>query len=85
MGKPQAYSDELEELIGDTLTSCDIRFERSQRLDFFLPDHDVYLEVKKYHSDRSSSQLSSQDNVILIQGAKSVKFICHILKLSKHG
>ena len=44
------------------------------RLDFYLPKYNVYIEVKQYHSERSNSQLASQDNVILIQGKDSINF-----------
>ena len=79
----QHYSDELEKAIGDELINQGIVFERiHQRLDFYLPEFDIYLEIKKYHSERSNSQLSSQDNVILIQGKKSVDFFIKLLRNS---
>lgn len=37
-------------------------------LDFYLPDFDVYVEVKQYHSDRIAEQMSRRPNVIAIQG-----------------
>ncbi len=75
----QPYSDELEKQIGIRLNECDIKFERNQRLDFYLPDYGVYLEVKKYHSERSVSQLASQENIVLIQGKEAVTFFCRAL------
>lgn len=78
--KKYYYSDELEEKIGQALQEANILFTKNQRLDFFLPDFDVFIEVKKYHSDRSSSQLASEENVILLQGAKSISFFCKLLK-----
>ena len=44
------------------------------RLDFYIPKYNVYIEVKQYYSERSNSQLSSQDNVILIQGKDAISF-----------
>lgn len=74
------YSDELEKQIGDALIEANIKFERKhQRLDFFLPKYDVYIEVKKYHSERVVKQLATQDNVILVQGIKAVKLFCEKL------
>ena len=78
--KPIVYGDELERYIGETLFEAGIRFERPERLDFFLPDNNVFLEIKRFHSERSSDQLHSQDNIILIQGKESVLFFCNILK-----
>ena len=50
-----------------------------QRLDFYLPGYDVYIEVKQYFSERSNDQLHSQDNIILIQGKKSISFLESLL------
>lgn len=78
--------DNLEKSIAEILTSKGIRFIHesysngvNQRLDFFLPDHYVYIEVKKFHSDRIIEQLKSQENVIVIQGRKSIEFLKKIL------
>jgi hypothetical protein len=65
-----AYEKEIEEL----LIKKGVRYSREQRLDFYLIDFDVYIEVKQYHSDRSLDQLKSQENVILLQGVKAVNF-----------
>lgn len=52
---------------------------KDQRLDFYLPDYDVYIECKQFHSDRVLEQLRSQRNVILLQGHGSVYFLKMIL------
>lgn len=79
------YSDFLEESVGNTLQVADIRFiheseSASQTLDFYLPDHGVYIEVKQYYSDRTSRQLQTKDEVIVLQGKKSVAFFNSIVK-----
>lgn len=71
---------DLELEIEQALIDAGIKFKCEQRLDFFLPDFNVYVEVKKFHSDRSASQLASQDNVILVQGRLAVKLFCSLLK-----
>lgn len=84
------YSDDLEKKIGDKLTACGIEFTHGsakglqQRLDFFLPKYNVYIEVKKYHTERINSQMASQDNVIAIQGVGAVDFFIKLLNL-KNG
>lgn len=50
-----------------------------QRLDFYIPEFDVYIECKQMHSERSISQLGSAENVILIQGDKSILFLEQII------
>lgn len=79
----QPYSDELEKQIGDALEEAGIDFRRNQRLNFYLPDFNVYIEVKKYHSERSSSQLASEENIILVQGKKAVNLFCTLLNGNK--
>lgn len=78
MAKKIHYSDYLEETIGDLLTKYNIRFiheSQGAALDFYLPDHDIHIEVKQFHADRVLKQLAAQDNVILIQGRKSIEFL----------
>lgn len=40
----------------------------SGRLDFYLPDHGVFIECKQFYSERIARQMSSVHNVIVIQG-----------------
>lgn len=75
------YSDFLEKQVGETLNAAGIKFDRThQRIDFYLPDQEVYIEVKQYHSDRSAEQLKTQDNIILLQGKKAVNLFCNLVK-----
>lgn len=80
-------TDPLELRIMEILNIKSIKFIHesysngiNQRLDFYLPDYDIFIEVKKYHTERVLKQLESQDNIILVQGEKSVKFLEQILK-----
>lgn len=84
MKKP-VYTDHLEAQIGKALTEKGIKFihgsqGNNQRLDFYLPDLNIYLEVKQYHTERSLSQLASQDNIILIQGREAVAAFIQMIK-----
>lgn len=80
------YTCDLEQKIANALKEENIIFEsNAHRLDFFLPDFNVYIEIKKYHSERSNSQLQSQENIILIQGKKAVDLFCNIIKREKDG
>ena len=85
MKKKIFISDPLEKDIAFLLTNLNIKFvheseEKSQRLDFYLPDFDIYIEVKQYHTDRVNEQLKSKDNIILIQGKKSINALKLLLK-----
>lgn len=86
--KKYHFGDELEKELAECLELAGIRFIHSseggnQRLDFYLPDFDVFIEVKKFHSERSNDQLSSKDNIILIQGRESIDLFCKILRAEK--
>lgn len=79
-------SDPLEQYIADSLTKAGIDFVHESQdaratlnLDFFLPDHGVYLEIKGGHSPRISNQMKRAHNVIAIQGVSSVDFMCLLL------
>lgn len=90
MGKHH-ISDPLEIEVAKILDEVGVLYiHESQRkgngpaLDFYLPDHDLYIEVKQYHADRSSRQLSMADNVILIQGSGSIKFLKGLKNRNNH-
>lgn len=81
-------SDPLEQYIADSLTRAGIDFihesqndQATKCLDFYLPDHGVYLEIKGGHSNRIAGQMARDFNVIAIQGVKSVDFICKLLSV----
>ena len=81
------FTDHLEEAIAKALDTVGIDYvheseNNKQVLDFYLPSFDVYLEVKQYHADRIARQMSTQDNVIAIQGIKSLNFLIIILNQS---
>lgn len=98
--KPAHFNDPLEIAVAEILDKAGIRYihesqNNGSRLDFYLPDHDLYIEVKKYHTPRVDSQLATKDNIILIQGANGVRFLRDMFKvnlykdytfyLEKHG
>jgi len=79
-----ARIDPLEEALADALRSAGVRFVREGHgipvaLDFYLPDFDLYLEVKRFHSDRIARQMSLADNVIAIQGQPAIDWLCSML------
>jgi len=76
------YTDHLEKAIGEHLDIYGIEFIHESEgadLDFYLPQYDVYIEVKQFHADRISKQTSRHDNVIVIQGMKSLRLFLVLL------
>ena len=79
-------SDPLENIVAAALERSGTRFihetednKRTMGLDFYLPDIDVHIEVKQFHSDRISKQMSRADNVIALQGHFAVAAFCTML------
>ena len=77
-----ARTDPLEEALAQALKQAGIAFVRERGglipvgLDFYLPDHDLYIEVKRFHSDRIGPQMARAANVIAIQGLDAVRWFC---------
>ena len=49
-------------------------------LDFYLPDCDIHIEVKRLHSGRISAQMARAPNVIAAQGEAAVRFLANALR-----
>jgi hypothetical protein len=82
------FSDHLEKKLAEALDEVDIQFvheseSKDQKLDFYLPAFNVYMEVKQFHADRIARQMSSKDNVIAIQGADAVEMLMFFILRSK--
>lgn len=79
------FSDHTEKRIAAILNRLHIEFvhesqDKNQKLDFYLPDYDIFIEVKRFYSKRIAGQISGHENVIVIQGVASVAFLEIILE-----
>jgi hypothetical protein len=77
------YSDHLEEMLHNALKEAGIEAIHESEgaiLDFYLPKYETYIEVKQYHSDRIAKQMTKADNIIVLQGKKSVELFIKLLK-----
>lgn len=74
--------DPMEQMIQDALEDGCIAYRRDHvsRLDFFLPDLNVHIEVKRMHSDRIAKQMSRAPNVIAVQGLEAVQMMARLLR-----
>ena len=78
--------DPMERLIEEALIDAGIRFATDEgggtdtRLDFYLPDYDVYIEVERFHSARISEQMARAPNVIVAQGEVAVRFLAAAIR-----
>ena len=78
------FSDHLEKKVAEALEEVGIEFiheseSKEQALDFYLPSFDVFIEIKQFHADRISRQMLSKDDVIAVQGMKSVNLLVEML------
>ncbi len=78
--------DPMEQLIEQALIDAGISYRTDRgggneaRLDFHLPDHDLYIEVKRWHSERASAQLSRAPHVILVQGETAIRWLADLIR-----
>jgi hypothetical protein len=79
-GKPTR--DPIEAIVEDALRDADISYTQTHptRLDFHLPDHDLFIEVKQFHSPRIADQMSRAPNVIAIQGRMAAEFFAALIR-----
>lgn len=78
-------TDPVEQVIARALAYKGIEFvhdsqENTRNLDFYLPVHDVYIECKRFHSQRLNEQMSRANNVIAIQGMKAAVLFAKMLE-----
>jgi hypothetical protein len=74
--------DSLEQAVADALNRANVRYVRDrdgavpENLDFYLPDADLFIEVKRFHSERIAAQMSRAPNIIAVQGQAAVEWLC---------
>ena len=80
-------SNPLEQAVADALDLKGIKWLHEDekgneaRLDFYLPDSGVYIEVKQAYTPRANAQLKRARNVILIQGIEAVELFVKLLSI----
>jgi transcriptional regulator with XRE-family HTH domain len=79
---PLRTRDPMEQLVERALQRAGVEYETDQGggtatgLDFYLPQHGVAIEVKRFHSDRIAEQMSRAPNVIALQGEPAIRLFC---------
>jgi hypothetical protein len=76
--------DPMEQLVTDALDKAGIEYstegeESNVGLDFYIPDCDLHIEVKQFHSNRIARQMARAENVIAVQGEASVRWLCALI------
>ncbi|MEN2711409.1 hypothetical protein [Sphingomonas sp. VL_57B] len=83
---PSLPNDPMGRLIAEALQDARIEYETEERfphLDFYLPDADLYIEVKRMHSARISYQMARVENVIVAQGRGAVEVLAALIRTGK--
>lgn len=75
----------LERQIAESLKTAGIDYKHemdggTKGLDFYLPEMDLYIEVKGGHADRVAKQTARATNVIVLQGKRSVDLMGILLR-----
>jgi hypothetical protein len=73
----QPPTDPMERIVFDALAQGRYIFHwdphpACKGLDFYLPAQNIFIEVKRFHSDRIGAQMARGDNVIALQGRDAV-------------
>lgn len=74
----QLPNDPVERIIFDALQAAGIQFvgendPRAKRLDFYLPEMDLHIEVKRLHSERTAEQIAKSNSIIVIVGLEAAR------------
>lgn len=78
----------MERLIEEALIDAGVPFamegDKGERLpmDFYLPELDIHIEVKRFHSPRVAEQMARVENVIAAQGEAGVRALAGAIR---HG
>lgn len=89
MAKRPGIPDPMEKLIAEALDSVGIRYVRDAYgngavgLDFYLPDSNLHIEVKRFHSDRIADQITRAANVIVAQGEVAVWHLANLIRATE--
>lgn len=90
---PKNTNDPLEMLVAKTLDHLEIRyvcpdsdkgFSTLKKLDFFIPDWNLYIECKAWGSARLHKQVEEVNNCIVLIGLAATARFCEMLKQNFH-
>jgi hypothetical protein len=79
-------TDPMERLIESALIDARIPYltdmggEVESALDFYLPAHEVHIEVKRFHTPRVGAQMSRAQDVIVAQGERAVRLLAEAIR-----
>lgn len=84
--------DPVEQAFMDVCAAAGIRYERPERMggrvDFYLPDFELFVEVKAYSCERLHEQLESIDAgrnaAMVLIGVKSVAAFARMIGATKN-
>lgn len=85
MKPPELIRDPMERLVAEALVKKGWEYIHDSeggtiRLDFYLPHLNMYIEVKRFHSDRIDEQIKYVSNVIVLQGEVGIRNFCALLE-----
>lgn len=78
-------TDPMERIIEKALIDAGVTYEIDgdggrYLLDFYLPDADLHIEVKRFHSERIGRQMAQFENVIVAQGRVAVEALAAMIR-----
>ncbi len=87
LAKPR---DPVERVIFEALVDTNTQFimnasvSGGRTIDFYIPQHDLYIECKRFPSDRVIFQIEGVANAIVIQGIQAAYVFAHMIRNTFH-
>lgn len=82
-------TDDYEKIIEDALiyVGLDYRTEspETNNLDFYIPQFNVYIEVKTMHTERVYKQMDRVHECIMVQGKQACELLASMISLAYGG
>ena len=81
-------NDPVERIIANALTNARMVFQHErepERLDFYIPVHNVFIECARQYTPRKIEQASRAENVIIVQGLEAAKFLAMLIERDWSG
>lgn len=78
---PVTINDPIEKIIAAALNETERPYYYEiNGIDFYLPNEDVYIECKQFHSNRISVQMERVPNIIVVQGRIAAEYLAYLFR-----
>lgn len=72
-------TDPVEKIIADALDAAGLEYQHDCPLDFLIPELGVYIECKRFVTDRLVRQIGLRENVIVVIGLDGARALAKLI------